>query len=427
MLTRIKQWLCSHRFDLADMQPRDARGIVRCRCYKCGGMFAAEYGLALPGVFDRNTPAGVRACSCDQAGVTHWECNAGCRERRALPEYSNCCDKPINGWRCSRIKGHDGECDHTATAGVTAAEMTDTTVSRGTFACPICGQDTPHHHPTHVVAAYRDDQVRRDGWISTLVRLPKEMIGKFYLCRGHKIVPPPQDENEWRFREIHGMLWQRRTGHLMDAEVLQWDEGAQSFLLAQWTGSGNLDGRDTRAPVYVTPTHWRELPAFGKPSDLDSLTAEVNGLRAVMNDQRDRLLSILRYFGLPQRDYEALTLIQDKDAEHRAAMLKALDALQAAAAGLEWYRDHCPDQVNGSDDEADEQIGEALAALEGVLRTPAQGDAEGVPVGCTCTDGGSGWCSACSSDGVQGRPLTGSERMIEAAADGVALPRGGQA
>jgi hypothetical protein len=55
VLTKIKQWLCSHRFDLAHMQTRDEHGIVRCRCYKCGGMFAAEYGLALPGVFDRNS------------------------------------------------------------------------------------------------------------------------------------------------------------------------------------------------------------------------------------------------------------------------------------------------------------------------------------------------------------------------------------
>jgi hypothetical protein len=56
----IRQWLCSsHRFDLADMKLRDAEGIVRCRCYKCGGVFAAEYGLGLPGAFDRNTTAGV--------------------------------------------------------------------------------------------------------------------------------------------------------------------------------------------------------------------------------------------------------------------------------------------------------------------------------------------------------------------------------
>jgi hypothetical protein len=84
--------------------------------------------------------------------------------------------------------------------------------------------------------------------------------------------------------------------------------------------------------------------------------------------QRATVLSILRFFGLPERDYEALTLIQEKDSQMREAMLKARDALHAAAAGLEWYRDRCPDAVDGSDSEADEQIGEALAALEAELR-----------------------------------------------------------
>lgn len=63
MLTRLKQWLCSHRYDLKDLQPRDSAGLVHCRCYKCGGIFTAEYGLALPGVFDRNSApvSGVQA------------------------------------------------------------------------------------------------------------------------------------------------------------------------------------------------------------------------------------------------------------------------------------------------------------------------------------------------------------------------------
>lgn len=57
MLTRIRQWLCSHRYDLADLSRRDASGMVHCRCYKCGGVFTAECGLTLPGVFDRNSAA----------------------------------------------------------------------------------------------------------------------------------------------------------------------------------------------------------------------------------------------------------------------------------------------------------------------------------------------------------------------------------
>lgn len=170
--------------------------------------------------------------------------------------------------------------------------MNDTTELRGTFACPICGQDTPHHHQPEVVEAYRSDQVRRDGWVSTLVRLPKDMVSKFYLCRGHRIVPPPKEENEQRWSDIHGILWQRRMGHMMDAEVLQWDQGAQSFLLAQWIGPSTISGTDIRTPVYVKPTHWRELPPFDRPSDTEWMTARIAGLEAVVKDQRDRLRSL---------------------------------------------------------------------------------------------------------------------------------------
>jgi hypothetical protein len=59
VLTRIKQWLCSHRYDLADLSKRDAAGLVRCRCYKCGAVHVADCGLHLPGAFDRNSNAGV--------------------------------------------------------------------------------------------------------------------------------------------------------------------------------------------------------------------------------------------------------------------------------------------------------------------------------------------------------------------------------
>lgn len=39
------------------------------------------------------------------------------------------------------------------------------------------------------------------------------------------------------------------------------------------------------------------------------------------------------------------------------------EALEAAQAGLEWYRDRCPEAADGSDDEADELITRALATL----------------------------------------------------------------
>jgi hypothetical protein len=58
----------------------------------------------------------------------------------------------------------------------------------------------------------------------------------------------------------------------------------------------------------------------------------------------------------------------------REAMELALSALHTAVAGLEWYRDRCPDAVDGSDGEADDEIGAAIAALDGAL-------ASGVGVG----------------------------------------------
>lgn len=90
--------------------------------------------------------------------------------------------------------------------------------------------------------------------------------------------------------------------------------------------------------------------------------------------QRAIVLSILRYFGLPQQDYNALTLIAEKDSQMREAMLKARDALNMAQTGLKWYRDSHPEDVDGSDSEADAEIEQALAALETELRHASSGD-----------------------------------------------------
>lgn len=57
-------------------------------------------------------------------------------------------------------------------------------------------------------------------------------------------------------------------------------------------------------------------------------------------------------------------------ADHRTTMQVALDALEVAHAGLEWYRDACPDDVNGSDEEADEVIGNAMQALRDAIGVP---------------------------------------------------------
>jgi hypothetical protein len=49
LIARIKQWLCKHGLYLEDMQFRDAAGVVRCPCFKCGKVLEAECGISLPG------------------------------------------------------------------------------------------------------------------------------------------------------------------------------------------------------------------------------------------------------------------------------------------------------------------------------------------------------------------------------------------
>jgi hypothetical protein len=47
-------------------------------------------------------------------------------------------------------------------------------------------------------------------------------------------------------------------------------------------------------------------------------------------------------------------------------------ALETALTGLQWYRDRCPDAVDGSDDEADEEIRAALSAVEALAGQQAE-------------------------------------------------------
>ena len=73
-------------------------------------------------------------------------------------------------------------------------------------------------------------------------------------------------------------------------------------------------------------------------------------------------------------EYEAVAVVALADGvtaapapNTREVMQMALAALEVAHAGLKWYRDRCTGEVNGSDDEADEQIGAAMGALVGAL------------------------------------------------------------
>lgn len=48
MLTRLRQWLCQHEFDIADLKRRpDER--IECACARCGAVRDAPCGLDLPG------------------------------------------------------------------------------------------------------------------------------------------------------------------------------------------------------------------------------------------------------------------------------------------------------------------------------------------------------------------------------------------
>jgi hypothetical protein len=136
--------------------------------------------------------------------------------------------------------------------------MTDTTEALGTFACPICGQETPHHHPPQQVAAYQDDLVRNDGWTSMAHKMPRPVgWSGFYLIRGHRLDVPQPDYNNVSYN-----VYQRRDerdGY--PAEVAEWD--GSKFMLLHWSGNARIDGTEGRSPVFVNPTHWREIPPFG--------------------------------------------------------------------------------------------------------------------------------------------------------------------
>ena len=121
----------------------------------------------------------------------------------------------------------------------------------GTYNCPICGYGKPHGHSDDVTAAWRSDQVRGDGWISVLVRMPASR--GFYLCTGHKVTAH-DDREVWRIAH-------ERLPHFV-TEVLHFDSIAGSgFHLpyAPWVGGARGIPSSQRL-VWVQPTYWRELP-----------------------------------------------------------------------------------------------------------------------------------------------------------------------
>lgn len=126
----------------------------------------------------------------------------------------------------------------------------------GTYACPICGYDKPHGHEENVIAAYRADQIRNDGWFSVVVNQPKS--SGLYLVRGHHLKRPKNDPFNISYLE-----YQRRgesRGYL--AEVVHYDHILHRFYLLHFAGNAQHDGHEGRHAVYISPTQWREIPPF---------------------------------------------------------------------------------------------------------------------------------------------------------------------
>lgn len=163
---------------------------------------------------------------------------------------------------------------------------------KGTFACPICGLDRPHHHPEAQVVAYREDQIRADGWISTAHRQPE---GRgWYLCKDIEIDPeqygPIRDQDDdWsyqnpRWSQLSWFLWVRDGGEVGDhpPDVLFYDRSCRNWRLRNLLGNAVRSGAESRFAVFAQPKYWRELP--GKPSPTQpspdpSVEGLVEGLR----------------------------------------------------------------------------------------------------------------------------------------------------
>jgi hypothetical protein len=182
-------------------------------------------------------------------------------------------------------------------SGNGAAKATER-VLHASSECPICGYDKPHGHDAATVEAYRSDQIRRDGWISTAVRLPQggpAVADRYFLCRGHRLqVPKDADYNN-----IHYLSYQRMSEHAgYPAEVLEFD-ATRGFYLLHRAGNAKMSGAEGRTPVYVSPTHWMPLPQFGEHSDALDCAARLSGAERLIAHLKNKVRSL-------QREVEAL-------------------------------------------------------------------------------------------------------------------------
>jgi hypothetical protein len=141
----------------------------------------------------------------------------------------------------------------------------------GTFACPICGVAVPHGHPDAVVAAYRSDQIRNDGWTSAIKAQPKE--SGWYLCLVVEIDPKQRGEPRKMFEhapqwsQLSWFLWVRLGAARGPSpvagipEVLFWDSLYRRWSLRNLLGNAVASGDEARWTVEAQPRLWREVPA----------------------------------------------------------------------------------------------------------------------------------------------------------------------
>jgi hypothetical protein len=141
----------------------------------------------------------------------------------------------------------------------------------GTFACPICGYDKPHSHDDAVVAAYREDQIRNDGWISAIKQLPTK--SGWFLCLGIEVAadqrgkPAHFDDYRPQWSQLSWFKWVRegaaRDVEARVPEVLYWDHIYSTWSLRNLLGNAVPSGEDVRWRVLASPRYWRDVPPLG--------------------------------------------------------------------------------------------------------------------------------------------------------------------
>ncbi len=136
--------------------------------------------------------------------------------------------------------------------------MSEEFEARGTFACPICGVPHPHAHSEQTQIAYREDQIRSDGWISTAKIRPTE--AGWYLCMGIVI---PRVQNWMDEHQLDWFLWVREAVARGDGELIPevlYFDGQGSWSLRNMLGNAVYSGAENRRQVFADVKYWRPVP-----------------------------------------------------------------------------------------------------------------------------------------------------------------------